>query len=83
MPNSRNVAPHPSELPALLRDAAAKLPSVVPEPSVLLEAAAEIEGGEDAFGALVEENRRLREKLSRLEKNHAMLVDMFPRRPDT
>ena len=45
--------------------------------ALLLEVAAEIEGGEDAFGAVVEENRELREKLFQMQKNLSCAHDLI------
>lgn len=46
----------------------------------LLDAAAEIEGGEEAYAALVDQNRSLREKLAQTQTNLRGAYDVIARR---
>jgi hypothetical protein len=48
---------------------------------LLLEAAAEIEGGEDAYAALVCEIDALRKKLAHTQQNLRSVIDMLPHGP--
>jgi hypothetical protein len=48
---------------------------------LLLNAAAEIEGSEEAYAVLVDENRALREKLLNTEKNLRATISMVPCSP--
>ncbi len=70
-----------SKTPARLRDlahkGALKLRPVVQQ--VMLDAAAEIEGSEEAYRALVNENRSLREKLAQTQTNLRGAYDIIAR----
>ena len=67
-----NVPPeHRAKSPALLRELAAGTQFAAGSngQKILLDAAAEIEGGEAAYADLVEENKVLRDKIKRFERN--------------
>lgn len=70
-----------SKTPEQLRELVEEHDTVLP-PSVqqaLCDAAAEIEGSEDAYAALVGQNRELRRKLQEMERNLRSTVAMIPR----
>lgn len=72
-----------SKTPGRLRDLAQKYALKV-RPVVqqaLLEAAGEIEGGEEAYATLVDEIRALRERLTLTERNLRETLDLIPRKP--
>lgn len=70
-----------SKTPAQLRELGEEHKAMLP-PSVqqaLCDAAAEIEGSEDAYAALVGQNRELRRKLLEMERNLRSTLAMVPR----
>lgn len=70
-----------SKTPDQLRELVEEHEAVLP-PSVLqalCDSAAEIEGGEDAYAAVVEQNRELRKKLLEMERNLRSTLAMIPR----
>lgn len=70
-----------STTPSRLRDVAETLTGKVTEvqKKLLLEAAAEIEGSEEAFATLVSEKRELHKKLVQTERNLRATIDLIPR----
>lgn len=71
-----------SKAPAHLRNLAHKHGLTVSpaERQMLLNAAAEIEGSEEAYVVLVSEIRGLREKLANTERNLRATLELVPRR---
>lgn len=71
---------HRSKAPELLREMAQKLEIGSAEQKLLLDAAAEIEGSEEAYAVLVQEICGLREKLVRTEKSLLSTLELLPGR---
>lgn len=73
---------HRSKVPSLLRDLAVNHCSAMgaTETKVLLDAAAEIEGSEEAYAVLVDQIRDLRQKLTQTQKNLMNALDLVARR---
>lgn len=67
-----------SESPLLLRALAQKTCSA--DQKLLLDAAAEIEGGEDAYAVLVAQIQALRETLARTERNLQTTLQLVHRK---
>lgn len=71
-----------SKAPKLLRDLAQKsdFKIGVVEQKLLQDAAAEIEGSEEAYAVLVSQIRDLRQKLAHTERNLLATLELVPRR---
>lgn len=65
----------PSSLRKLSNDM--RVASDIKFKQLLLDAAAEIEGGEDAYAAIVDENGKLREKLAQTQYNLQCAYDIL------
>lgn len=74
-----NQSKAPEQLRKLAQACAGKVGSAGQK--LLLDTAAEIEGGEEAYAVLVGEIRDLREKLANTEKNLRATIEMVPRSP--